>query len=100
MQGPAAKKKWTAEGRGSGKYQGWSKTGIDTYNALVDMIAKQHLNIRNKTILSNFEPNRQQNQDAEETQEQKIERLPTRSVWDWKAQQALFCKDCLVLHPT
>jgi hypothetical protein len=22
MQGPAAKKKWTAEGRGSGKYQG------------------------------------------------------------------------------
>jgi hypothetical protein len=41
MQGPSAKKKWTAEGRGSGKYQGWSKTGIDTYNALVDVIAKQ-----------------------------------------------------------
>jgi hypothetical protein len=57
MQGPAAKKKWTAEGRGSGKYQGWSKTGIDTYNALVDVIAKQRMNIRNKTILSNFEPN-------------------------------------------
>jgi hypothetical protein len=60
MQGPAAKKKWTAEGRGSGKYQGWSKTGIDTYNALVDVIAKQCLNIRNKTILSNFEPNLRQ----------------------------------------
>jgi hypothetical protein len=57
MQGPAAKKKWTAEGRDSGKYQGWSKTGIDTYNPLVGMIAKQRLNIRNKTILSNFEPN-------------------------------------------
>jgi hypothetical protein len=57
MQGPAAKKKWMAEGRGSGKYQGWSKTGIDTYNALVEMIAKQRLIIRNKTILSNFEPN-------------------------------------------
>jgi hypothetical protein len=58
MQGPAAKKKWTAESRGSGKYQGWSKTGIDTYNALVDMIAKQRLNIRNKCmILSNYEPN-------------------------------------------
>jgi hypothetical protein len=60
MQGPAAKKKWTAEGRGSGKYQGWSKTGIDTYNALVDVIAKQRLNTRNKTILSNFEPNLRQ----------------------------------------
>jgi hypothetical protein len=57
MQGPAAKKKWTAEGRGSGEYQGWSKTGIDTYNALVDVIAKQRLDTRNKTILSNFEPN-------------------------------------------
>jgi hypothetical protein len=54
----AAQKKWKAEGRGSGKYQGWSKTGIDTYNALlVDVIAKQRLNIRNKTILSNFESN-------------------------------------------
>jgi hypothetical protein len=60
MQGPAAKKKWMAEGRGSGKYQGWSKTDIDTYNALVDVIAKQRLNIRNKTILSNFEPNLRQ----------------------------------------
>jgi hypothetical protein len=60
MQGPAAKKKWTAEGRGSGKYQGWSKTGIDTYSALVDVIAKQRLNTRNKTILSNFEPNLRQ----------------------------------------
>jgi hypothetical protein len=61
MQGPAAKKKWTAEGRGSGKYQGWSKTGIDTHNALVDVIAKQPpLNTRNKTILSNFEPNLRQ----------------------------------------
>jgi hypothetical protein len=40
MQGPAAKKKWMAEGRGSGKYQGWSKTGIDTYNALVDVDCK------------------------------------------------------------
>jgi hypothetical protein len=61
MQGPAAKKKWTAEGRGSGKYQGWSKTGIDTYNALVDVIAKQCLNRRNKTNLSSFEPNVCQN---------------------------------------
>ena len=60
MQGPAAKKKWTAESRGSGKYQGWSKTGIDTYNSLVDAIAKQRLNTRNKTILSNFEPNLRQ----------------------------------------
>jgi hypothetical protein len=60
MQGPAAKKKWTAEGRGSGKYQGWSKRGIDTYNSLVDVIAKQHLNTRNKSILSNFEPNLRQ----------------------------------------
>jgi hypothetical protein len=56
MPGPAAKKKWTAESRGSGKNKRWSKTGIDTYNALVDVIAKQQLNIRNKTILSNFEP--------------------------------------------
>jgi hypothetical protein len=62
MQGTAAKKKWTAEGRrrSSGKYQGWSKTGIDTYNALADVIAKQCLNTRNKTILSNFEPNLRQ----------------------------------------
>jgi hypothetical protein len=51
MQGPAAKKKWTAEGRGNGKYQGWSKTGIDVYNALVDVIAKQRLNTRNKTAV-------------------------------------------------
>jgi hypothetical protein len=57
MQGPSANKKWTAEGRDSGKYQGWSKTGTDTYNELVDVIPKQCLNIRNKTILSNFEPN-------------------------------------------
>jgi hypothetical protein len=55
------KEEWTAEGRGSGKYQGWSnKTGIDTHNPLVDVIAKQRLNTRNKTILSNFEPNLRQ----------------------------------------
>ena len=56
MHGPSARKRWTAEGRGSGMYQGWSKTGIDTYNALADVIAKQRINLRNKTILSNFEP--------------------------------------------
>jgi len=60
MHGPSARKRWTAEGRGSGKYQGWSKTGIDTYNALADVIAKQRINLRNKTILSNFEPNLRQ----------------------------------------
>jgi hypothetical protein len=70
MQGRAAKKKWTAGGRGSGKYQGWSKTGIDIYNALVHVIAKQRLNIKNKSILSNFEPNLRQtfaDQQAAET---------------------------------
>jgi hypothetical protein len=51
----------------------WSKTGIDTYNALAEVIAKQHLNVRNMTILTNVEPNLRQNfaeQQAAEPQKQ------------------------------
>jgi hypothetical protein len=54
----------------------------------------------NQTCARPLHINRQQHQDIEQThEEQGRGRLPTRSVWDWKAQQALFCKDCLVLHP-
>ena len=35
---PLARTKWTAEGRGSKKFQGWNQAGIVRYNELVDKV--------------------------------------------------------------
>ena len=56
-------KMFTSNGRGSGKFKGWSTNGVDLYNAMLEIIYAQREDV-SRAILRNFEAILQRRFDA------------------------------------